>query len=429
MRNLILRMSIYLIILCFGSSLIAIDVPLRYTKITTANDSMYSAGFIIIRGSSQSQYKEWKLPEFVDERPLYGETPFGDSKLLMVFDREKPGDLYYNVLYLDKNNNRDLTDDAAYRGVRIDVQEERVLTIEYPAIEIDIDIDGETFPYCFKPSVITANRANSRPTVVIRPYCYYLGEFQYQGRKYHVALADQTYNGRFTDSCKVQTMRQVRGGGIIATGDKFYISDSTSFDYFDSLGLGKWLIIGDELFEVKVDMSASRLSLIPSSGDLASLRLSAKPERLSLYQKDTDDFIMLYQPKEKIYLNPGSYCIYSYEVFKKDQSGDLWRLNANGSSASPFIEANKVGAELRLGEPYTPRIEMENDSRRKRSVLTFSTEGQGGELVQDLMRIDGNSTKIELSFKSAYSHRPKEPTYVITKADGEIVTSGSFEYG
>ncbi|MFC2141764.1 hypothetical protein ACFLR7_02380 [Acidobacteriota bacterium] len=429
MRNLVLRISMHLMILGFGSSLIAIDVPLKFTKLTPDKDSIYSTGFMFMRDGWESKFKELKLPEFVDERPLYSQTIFGDKQLLMVFDREKPGDYYYNLLYLDKNNNHDLTDDTVYRGVKVDSQNERVITIEFPAIEIDIDINGETFPYCFKPSVVRAIITGGRPNVAMRPYCYYLGEFQYQGRKYYVALGDQTYNGRFDDIYKVRPNRGAIGGGIVARGDKFFISNSSDFDNYDSLGLGKWLVIGDELFEVNVDMSERILSLTPVEENLASLSLSAKPERLSLYNKETDDFIMLYQPKDKVLLNPGWYCLYSYEMFKNDQGGDLWRLNANGSSHTPFIEADEEGGILRLGEPYTPKVEVKRDNRTTRVILTFITKGLGGEIVQELVRVEGTSTNIELSTVDRYSQRPKEPSYKITKADGEIVAQGNFEYG
>ena len=429
MRNLVLCLSTCMVFLVLGSSLSAIDVPLKFTKLTVEKDSIYSTGFMFMREGLESKYKEWKLPEFVDENPLFSQTIFGDNQLLMVFDREKPGDYYYNLLYLDKNNNRDLTDDTVYRGVRVDSQDERVITIDYPAIEIDIVIDGDTFPYCFKPSVVRIVRANSRPNVSMRPYCYYHGEFQYQGQRYHIALGDQTYNGRFDDKYKVRPNRQVNGGGIVATGDKFYISNNSAFNNYDSHGLGKWLVIGDELFEVNIDMKDRKLSLTPVEGNLASLRLSANPERLSLYQKETDDFIMLYQPKDKVFLNPGWYCLYNYEMFKTDLEGDLWRLNANGSSESPFVEANAEGGVLSFGEPYTPKIEVKRYNRTNRAILTFSAKGQGGELIQELMRVEGNSTSVELSKIPRYSQRPKEPSYKITEADDEIVTQGNFEYG
>jgi hypothetical protein len=429
MPKLILRLLLSCLIFCSGGSLLAIDVPLKFTKITDDTDAMYSSGFRILNEDQRNRFREWKLPAFVDKNPLFGVTTLGNSTLLMVVDRRKPEDPYFNAIHLDQNNNRDLTDDKVVFGKLADGPDERLITVEFPAFDINIEVDGETFPYCLKASVMAVRRASPRFLVRIQSYCYYSGEFRHQGRKYHVALGDQTYNGRFDDRYEVQTTRRTSGGGIIARGDSFYISDSKTFEYYDSLGLGRWLVIGDELFEVSVDIRAGKMSLTPASGKLAALRLTAKPERLSLHHKDTDDFVMLYHPKEKVDLNPGWYCIYSYEVFKKDKSGDLWRLNAQGSSASPYVEAKARGAVMRLGEPYIPKVEVAADSRGRGTLLTFTNEGQGGEQVQELKRIDGNSTDIALSTKPQYSQRPQEPTYMITKLSGETVAQGSFEYG
>ena len=47
--------------------------------------------------------------------------------------------------------------------------------------------------------------------------------------------------------------------------------------------------------------------------------------------------------------------------------------------------------------------------------------------IADLRRISGTKTQHKLSKR--YSSRPEEATYRIVKHDGELITSGSFEYG
>lgn len=429
MPKLITRLFMVCLILSVGSSLKAIDVPLKFKKIGDETQTLYSSGFRIMGGDHKAQFIGWKLPEFTDDNPLFGVAKFGDTELFMVFDRRKPDDPHYNTIYWDKNGNRDLTDDKAISGKLVDDGDERLITIGFPAFDIDIEIDGEKFPYSFKVSVFTVARARPRHMVRIQTNCYYTGEFRHNGKRYHVALGDQTYNGRFDDIYEKMEVRGVQDGRIIGRGDTFNISDSAAFDYYDTLGLGKWLVLGEELFAVSVDIKAGKMTLTPPSGELASLRLSARPVRLALFQKETEDFIMLYHPSEEVSLNPGFYCIYSYEMLKKAKSGDLWRLNALGSSACPFVEATQAGGLMRLGEPFTPKIEVQERSGSRRSMLTFATEGQGGEQIQELLRIEGTSTDIEMSDKAQYAQRPKEPTYEITKLTGEAAAQGSFEYG
>jgi len=54
-----------------------------------------------------------KQPQYVAARPLYGLLVFGpaaEKRIWMVLDHSKPNTEYYDVLYVDRNANGDLTD-------------------------------------------------------------------------------------------------------------------------------------------------------------------------------------------------------------------------------------------------------------------------------------------------------------------------------
>ncbi len=85
---------------------------------------------------------------------------------------------------------------------------------------------------------------------------------------------------------------------------------------------------------------------------------------------------------------------------------------------------------LEFGEPYLSIVNViQPRVGRSRALIAFEIQGEAKESLTDLSHISGDKTQIPLSEEEDLGHRPKEPTYKIVKADGEVVTQGSFEYG
>ncbi len=139
---------------------------------------------------------------------------------------------------------------------------------------------------------------------------------------------------------------------------------------------------------------------------------------------------MAFQPGKKIKVPAGKYRLYNYQVFKKDKQGDLWRLNASATNESPFVTVDGRGKPtIQFGEPFKPLVEVRMRGKTSRASIGFDIEGKGMEFITDLSHISGDQTQIALSEEEDLGHRPKEPTYKVVKADGEVVAQGSFEYG
>lgn len=106
---------------------------------------------------------------------------------------------------------------------------------------------------------------------------------------------------------------------------------------------------------------------------------------------------------------------------------------ASGSAETPVVTVTpNGGATISFGEPYMPVVtfpsaEQMSGALKGSTPLSFSTEGQGREIVTDITHFEGSATQVLLS--KSRKERPKEPSYTIVKNDGEIVAKGSFEYG
>ncbi|UCE22262.1 MAG: hypothetical protein JSV46_08670, partial [Candidatus Aminicenantes bacterium] len=160
-------------------------------------------------------------------------------------------------------------------------------------------------------------------------------------------------------------------------------------------------------------------------------KLNMNTERLSLYTEDGKRSVMMYRPSKKIKVPAGTYRLYKYQALKNDEQGDQWRLCAWATTESPFVTVDRKGeVALEFGEPYLAIVNVIHPrAGRSRVLIAFEIEGKGKESLTDLSHISGDKTQIPLSEEEDLGHRPKEPTYKIVKADGEVVTQGSFEYG
>ncbi len=58
--------------------------------------------------------------------------------------------------------------------------------------------------------------------------------------------------------------------------------------------------------------------------------------------------------------------------------------------------------------------------------MEFSIGGAGGEVVNDLKRVAGRKTSIDLDATGTF---PVEPRFFILETSGKITTQGEFEYG
>jgi hypothetical protein len=327
--------------------------------------------------------------------------------------------------------------------------------VKFKAVDTMIEADSKMFPYSLRLELLVTNLLQytesnldqkNLPRYVsctLRSNCAYAGELNLDGRTYFVTLADTNCNGYFNDVFEIRKFPIPRRLAVSAQGDSFYISRDGKPDAIDRMVYGDWLVIGDKLFKVSVSPAKGTMTLTPQKEYLFPVRLAMLPQRLSISTEDGKNCIMMFQPAETIMIPAGRYRLFSYEVFKEDEQGDLWRLCATGTTDTPyFTVGEKDSAVLEFGEPYVPAITIPNrqqgitvqvqgQTRRlsPRASLGLNIEGKGSEFIIDLSHIKGDKTKIPLSQKKNFGHRPAEPTYIITKADGEVVTKGFFEYG
>ncbi len=445
MRRTIPKLLAAFLGLCLAASAFAIDVPLKYQKHPAESKDFYPSGAISLTEMTEPPEGEWKFPSLISEYPIYAFVKIGDKQKLCLLDHKNARDKLYNRFYFDSNGNRDLTDDPFVEGTVKLQQNNQSYTVDFPGVDTKIEVSGKSIPYSFRPSVrvrlaqlerrgFSEESVRRYVAVSLRLNCSYTGEFQIQDQKYRVILSDSDCNGRFNDrfnESKVTARTAVRRRPILSRGDGFIITTHKKIDSYDVQLCGDWLVVEDKLFEVNINTVNRKMTLTPMTDNLGSLKLAMETEYISLYTEDGKHSVMMYRPSKKIKVPAGKYRLYKYQALKKDEQGDLWRLCARATTESPFVVVDRKGeVALEFGEPYLAIVNIIHPrAGRSRALIAFNVDGKGKESLIDLSHISGNKTQIPLSEEEDLGHRPKEPTYKIVKADGEVVAQGSFEYG
>lgn len=426
----------------------ALDIPLNYERYPDDEKAYLPRGYGELKVSLERPQGEWKFPEFNSEQPVYAFAELTDGKRLLVLDRKHAKDRFYNRIYFDANHNRDLTDDRSIDGVANFMGDGAYCHMEFPAVDTTVRDGGRDLPFSFRPTLsgrklgelknrkLSTDLLNEHVSFSLRVNCSYSGIIQLDDHRYQLMLCDADCNGSFADRGKVpQHGRQCSCSGIHATGDKLYITDEKKVGYDDAQMLGSYLILRDRLFNIDIDIEGGKLTLSAVAADMAPLQLGMETRRLVLYTKDGKHCVTMYRPATNVMLLKGIYRLLDYQCMRKDEQGDLWQLLGKGSKDSPFVSVEgKEDAVLNFGEPYTFVVNFRSSDlkewesgERKDLRLSLSIDGSGGDTVSGVTHVSGNKTKIELSKKSP--SRPKEPTFKIMRADGEVIDSGSFEYG
>ncbi len=437
---------------CVAATAIAVEVPLKYMKFPDKPETYFPSGMGRLKYTLDPPSGDWTFPEFGSSHPIYALAKLGDEERLLVLDRQKREDKFYNRIFFDANANRDLTDDPVIDGMIESVPGRQYEVVKFPVVDTKIEVEGKSLSFSFRPDFlgrltafdegkISEELLNKMIYLFLRTNCMYRGKFEVDGESYHVYLSDTNCNGLFYEKFALRKLERPIPGRlpIFSTGDGFIISQDEEIDAYDQQIVGDWLMVKDKLYEVSIDQAKEKISLTPVTQNLVPLQLAMQTEHLSMYTEGGAQFLMTCRPSKKISIMKGKYRLYSYKLLKKDDQGDLWSLSALATSETPWVTVDGSGdSVLEFGEPYVAAAEVpenrlvnvQGSTTAQNSVfLLFTIQGQGNEDIRDLSHVKGEQTKIPLSEKEGLTHRPKEPTYRILKPDGKIAAQGSFEYG
>ena len=444
---------------------VALEVPLEYVKFgdRTGGRVFQPFGYSQLTVSLARPAGEWRLPAFQSPQPLFALVTLADGQRLVAFDQvagkedgatgqllrdfgvSAKADEFYNRMYFDANGNRDLTDDAPVNGRPVfpESRDARSCHVQFPSVDTTVQRDGQAVPFRFRVYLEGTGLQDGSPGRLTDLYphvqarlmlgCCYAGTFRLGTHAYSFQLADMNCNGSCGDAGRISDIRY--GGEVprrfYTRGDELFIRRDGRPDEEDGEILGDYLLLEETLYEVRVSEAARRLTLTPVAVPLLPVQLGGATHRSALWMPDRQRMVTLVGAGDRVLLPAGQYQLVHYQLRQKDSAGAVWQLEARGSAENAGATArNGATPQLKFGEPYTASVAVSARQRTRLDAdlnLAFSLRGAGDEAVTSFRREAGRSASIAMSTRSPYL--PKEPSYRILQADGEIVAQGDFEYG
>lgn len=431
-----------------------------------------------------------KEPTYVMKKPFKGLIRLGDQCFACVFDvaaKEEKTDgkdqkttkkkkkkylPFFCRLYIDRNENGDLTDDEPIETSTPPKKSSRS-TSSYFKFTLPIRQEGKTFetPCRFKAQSVETFTYYSNSKRAIFPGLsadFYAGFFR-EGKitlgdkTFRVFLIDGNSNGRFNDpmthnmhviyDSKSQKDRQKNG---FSPKDVFYLvpEEADHFRFaprsqpgkrkeFDSYYVGGMVgVLEGKFWDVKITPSGNKLTLTPRTEGVGFLQNQGHPFKLQAASKEGPSFLTLRSDENgKTPLPPGEWILLNYamEIEEKktvdntssDTTENPSEKEKRPSSAfvvadfnyfndvSVTIEKNKTKT-LKFGPPYhltlSSRVTSDGGDGKPPMVRLSlaSLEGELGDSCWDA-KVDGK--------------RPPKPTFTIKTKDGKTVHEGVFEYG
>jgi len=448
----------------------AVVVHMDFVKFPERMTSYLPMGIAYLDKAADPPPGEWKLPAFQSRVPIFSRIRLGDENRLLVLDRKKGREGFYDRVWFDADGDGDLTDDPPIDGKAAERGNGFFFT-QFPSVDTTITVDGEKTPYSFrlrlygrgKTAKLTApgkkagtlagtaggRTSDSSPdraadaegpsaeeiigstTFYLTSNCVLEGKLALGDETYRVILGDNDADGRFGESYAPPAPGKAR-----VRNDTLFITTKDKVSYQDGMEIGGLLGIGERLFRVAIDAPGRKFTLLPATKNLGKVKLPMAVERIFLAAAEGGESAMFLDPGTAVALPAGRYRLGGYLALREDDGGNAWRLKAAaqpGTSSTIAVAAGKKTA-LPFGEPFTPSVAARplsgsggGDGGAGDLRLSFSLLGTGRERVTDLRSLTNEKSGAARSSKRTMS--PLEPHYTITPATGGKAAEGNFQYG
>jgi len=422
-------------------SVCADEYELQYKVLDLRKEGVYTSGQFM-RPSTRSEERLSAEPKYRSRMPVYIVARFGsdaDNKYTIVLDESKGMGRGYDVLYVDSNNNENLTDDRKIAG-RVRQQGRNFTVGNFGPVEVMVNYGDRMAPYYFsveynlhgKQRIQLGGRGRryvNNMNLRLQTSGYYTGVVSFGNSECRIAVVDFNGNGLFNEYFKPRS--DIRGSEerLYAIGDQILI-DLNGDGRFERGQTGnkelypyaKHLQVDGTWYSVDISAHGGNVDVqIPNNLKFGTIKISNQTGSC-LLQLASSNGILKFEETGKEYQVPtGTYQLYAHTTQVKHASVS-WRYEASGTaSGKQFQIARGDVLDLRFGAPILVNVSYYSRGRRRSKPkagdtieLSLSLSGQGGEVYTNVQR---------------GRNRPPAPTFRVVDELGKDVAKGTFEYG
>jgi len=373
-------------------------------------------------------------PRYASSKPMYFEMSLGPrpTRYVLVIDESGGTGSGYDRLYVDANGNGDLRDDRPVQG---SVRRRGTYAYgQFTGGQVLIDYGaGQRAPWQFSAYYRTyQSSGRTRTYLSVIAAGYYEGLLSIGGRRLKAAVVDADSNGCFGDYYEVQKGATSSSGSFYVWGDRIMLDlngdgryDVQPLGSAESLGCGRYLLLGGRCYEVAIAPSGQTLTLSRSQAPMgALLREGGGTFALGLLSEENG--MLTVRGEGKPLLVPADkYRLYWCAFEAKDARGVVWKATGTATTKAGSIEVPRGGvASAKFGPPLKvgvtaralPGGKPDAVSPGNTLRLNLEVKGQAGELYSA-----GSMTR--------GGKRLSPPGVRVVAPDDRVVATGQFRYG
>lgn len=439
-----------LVFLIITLSVCAEEYELKYKAVDPYLRSLYVSGQSPQAMAEPDEELSAK-PELKSRIPVYISLTLGngEDKYTLILDESNGTGTGYDVLYVDSNNNEDLTDDSVI-PLRIPNNNEMK---QFGPIEVMIKYDDIVEPYYFylehqqMDTPVLHENSKFLENIYLRliPGGYFVGIAKIGKSEYKIGAVDFNGNGIFNDTFNVLPDIKYPDGRLYAVGDQVLFTldanrENMPIGFYPYL---KYIDLDGKWYSVNVSSDGRKMEINKADLDLGTIRVPYQLDSLQLVSENGVMTIKLRLVSEKGVtiinggLDPkgkttheyevpvGTYSLFAYSMRTKKwttKSGEEWYCNASGTESVQRFQVNKGEViDFKIGLPFVVNISCLQLSDQQKSI-------EAGDTVLLSLTFSGQAGEIFTNIQKGISPLPR-PTFKAVDENGKVVAEGSFEYG
>lgn len=359
-----------------------------------------------------------------------------DRDFALVLDAAGGEGPPYDRLYLDANNDEDLTNDSAIEAASVQAEEGGSTNSYFPPVTLDLpEADGG--PYAVAVTSYYVKKCSGcgreHSYAYVRSACYWEGEARFGDHDCRVVLLDGDCNGLFNER-NPSTVGDPYGYG----GDQLLVLTDgagrgagpalTAALLARSVPLGRYVAVGNSFYEIRPAANGASLQVYNREIPTGPVRVNAQDYRLQFVGADGPVVVQSSSPEARLPL--GKYLLREQAILRTDDEGRLWVVETSAraiitraprmlgertiqSRYGVFEVTADSGPEIpAFGPPFVLSVSARPEDGEV--YISLSLQGERGDRVSDV-QVDGR--------------RPPAPAFRIVSAAGTVIAQDQFEYG
>jgi len=441
---------------------------------------------IMAKGMKNPQEAEFlkivrKEPKYNSPQPLRGVVTLGSDKYGFVLDAKDAKAGGYRRLYFDLKHSGDLSDQKPIDTAAEDEKEPAgaANVAQFPRVDLLVNAGGTKVDYSFYFQVYWQDAGPFKyASASLTAAVYREGQITLDGKKHHLVLVDANSNGRFDDPITPVVTVGAAGGAIYHTpGDVLLVDpdpkDLASAGYTGNVPydhpVSKLLAIDGRFYEAKFTAAGDSLTLTPSRAPLGRVTSPHEGMQALLYG-DLGVLRITFDKSQPVVLPAGKWRLLEYTIDRtgwepppppaakeKEKAKPAESPKEKAKPVEPKPEHSLLGALVQAlsggGEPAEAGPAMGRGPTVVAAAATMACPAiqvRAGQTVTlpfgppykpivTAFPQDGKTARLQLALSGAAGEacnnllvrggRPPKPQFTIKTPKGDVVQSGSFEYG